>query len=84
MRACLDPCPAPNRVSNRKRQIGNAEGTYFRAEFGHAFGEVYLGQVAIYCRVSTNDQSCERQERDLRQYAKRVGIDVVDGFALAT
>jgi DNA invertase Pin-like site-specific DNA recombinase len=24
-----------------------------------------LGQVAIYCRVSTTDQCCERQERDL-------------------
>lgn len=32
-----------------------------------------MGQkrVAIYCRVSTNDQSCERQERDLIDYAKR-------------
>jgi len=32
-----------------------------------------LGQVAIYCRVSTDDQSCERQERDLRAFAKRAG-----------
>jgi putative DNA-invertase from lambdoid prophage Rac len=30
-----------------------------------------LGQVAIYCRVSTDDQSCERQERDLRAFARR-------------
>ena len=30
-----------------------------------------MGQVAIYCRVSTDDQSCERQERDLRAFAKR-------------
>jgi len=30
-----------------------------------------LGQVAIYCRVSTDDQSCEHQERDLRAFAKR-------------
>jgi DNA invertase Pin-like site-specific DNA recombinase len=28
-------------------------------------------QVAIYCRVSTTDQSCERQERELRSYAKK-------------
>ena len=32
-----------------------------------------MGQVAIYCRVSTDDQSCERQERDLRAFAKRAG-----------
>jgi len=31
-----------------------------------------LGQrVAIYCRVSTVDQSCDRQARDLRAFAKR-------------
>ena len=39
-----------------------------------------MGQVAIYCRVSTADQSCERQERDLRQYAKRAGLEVVGIF----
>ena len=37
-----------------------------------------MGQnAAIYCRVSTNDQSCERQEYDLRAYANRCGYDVV-------
>jgi putative DNA-invertase from lambdoid prophage Rac len=37
-----------------------------------------LGQrVAIYCRVSTADQSCERQERDLRTLAMRAGYEVV-------
>lgn len=30
--------------------------------------------AVIYCRVSTADQSCERQERDLRAYAHRAGI----------
>ena len=30
-------------------------------------------KAAIYCRVSTADQSCERQERDLRAYAKKAG-----------
>ena len=35
-----------------------------------------MGQVAIYCRVSIDDQSCERQERDLRAFAghKIVGV----------
>ena len=40
-----------------------------------------MGQrAAIYCRVSTDDQSCERQERDLRAFAERAGYDVVDCF----
>jgi DNA invertase Pin-like site-specific DNA recombinase len=40
-----------------------------------------MGQrVAIYCRVSTDDQSCERQERDLKAFAERAGYDVVDVF----
>jgi putative DNA-invertase from lambdoid prophage Rac len=37
-----------------------------------------LGQrVALYCRVSTADQSCERQERDLAAFAARAGYEVV-------
>ena len=39
-----------------------------------------MGQVAIYCRVSTDDQSCERQERDLRAFAKRAGHYIVAVF----
>jgi DNA invertase Pin-like site-specific DNA recombinase len=39
-----------------------------------------LGQVAIYCRVSTDDQSCDRQERDLRAFARRAGHKVVGVF----
>ena len=42
--------------------------------------EVQLGQVAIYCRVSTDDQSCDRQERDLRAFARRAGHKVVGVF----
>lgn len=33
--------------------------------------------VAIYCRESTTDQSCERQERDLLNYAALAGFKVV-------
>jgi putative DNA-invertase from lambdoid prophage Rac len=37
-----------------------------------------LGQsAAIYYRVSTTDQTCARQERDLRAYAKKAGYKVV-------
>jgi putative DNA-invertase from lambdoid prophage Rac len=39
-----------------------------------------LGQAAIYCRVSTDDQSCERQERDLRAFAERAGHHIVAVF----
>ncbi len=37
-----------------------------------------MGQsAALYCRVSTADQSCARQERDLRAFAKKAGYKVV-------
>jgi putative DNA-invertase from lambdoid prophage Rac len=40
-----------------------------------------VGQrAAIYCRVSTQDQSCERQERDLTAFATRAGYEVVGVF----
>jgi putative DNA-invertase from lambdoid prophage Rac len=43
--------------------------------------EVQLGQrVALYCRVSTADQSCDRQERDLLAFAERGGFEVVGVF----
>lgn len=34
-------------------------------------------RVAIYCRVSTSDQDNDRQERDLREYAERAGVEIV-------
>ncbi|HEY9750048.1 MAG TPA: recombinase family protein [Allocoleopsis sp.] len=34
-------------------------------------------RAAIYCRVSTDDQSCERQERDLLEFANRAGYETV-------
>jgi putative DNA-invertase from lambdoid prophage Rac len=40
-----------------------------------------LGQrAALYCRVSTNDQSCARQERDLTAFAERSGYEVAGVF----
>jgi len=40
-----------------------------------------LGQkVAIYCRVSTTDQSCERQENDLLAFAQRANMEIVGVF----
>ena len=40
-----------------------------------------MGQrVALYCRVSTTDQSCARQARDLTQFAARAGYEVIGTF----
>ncbi|WFU07213.1 recombinase family protein (plasmid) [Rhizobium sp. CB3171] len=40
-----------------------------------------MGQRAvIYCRVSTADQSCERQEDDLTAFAERAGYEVTAIF----
>jgi putative DNA-invertase from lambdoid prophage Rac len=37
-----------------------------------------LGQrVAIYCRASTGDQSCIRQEQELTAFAERAGYQLV-------
>ena len=36
-----------------------------------------MGQsAALYCRVSTADQTCARQERDLRAFAKKAGYKI--------
>lgn len=37
-------------------------------------------RAIIYCRVSTSDQNCDRQERDLREFAARAGYEVVKVF----
>src|SRR3712207_8584087 len=49
--------------------------TLFRSE-----GTERRRRVAIYCRVSTSDQDCDRQERDLIDYAKRADFEVVEVF----
>ena len=37
-----------------------------------------MGQrAALYCRVSTDDQSCDRQEWELLESAQRAGFEVV-------
>ena len=37
-----------------------------------------MGQfAALYCRVSTADQTCARPERDLRAFAKKAGYKIV-------
>jgi len=41
---------------------------------------VQKNRAAIYCRVSTDDQSCERQLNDLKAFADRAGYDVTAVF----
>ena len=44
-------------------------------------GRAQLGQrAALYCQVSTADQSCVRQERDLAAFAARAGYEVIGMF----
>jgi DNA invertase Pin-like site-specific DNA recombinase len=35
-------------------------------------------RAIIYCRVSTSDQDCDRQERDLKEFADRAGYEIVE------
>jgi DNA invertase Pin-like site-specific DNA recombinase len=44
--------------------------------FGGLFDTVI--RAIIYCRVSTSDQDCDRQERDLREFADLAGYEVVE------
>jgi putative DNA-invertase from lambdoid prophage Rac len=37
-------------------------------------------RTAIYARVSTTDQSCEMQLRELRNYAERRGWEIADEY----
>ena len=40
-----------------------------------------MGQyAALYCRVSTADQSCARQARQFAAFAARAGYEVIDVF----
>ena len=54
--------------------------TRTRAEPTACAASIGRKRAAIYCRVSTADQSCVRQERDLTAFAARAGYDVVGIF----
>jgi DNA invertase Pin-like site-specific DNA recombinase len=43
-------------------------------------GQRKVKRAVIYCRVSTDDQSCERQENDLIEYAQRADYEIVGIF----
>ena len=71
---CLIRCQRTGRPTKTLLQARGCKGVYLVRENGA--GE-RPRRVAIYCRVSTSDQDCDRQERDLVEYAERAGYEVV-------
>ena len=55
-------------------------GQHDRSDRNWSDDERPARRAALYCRVSTRDQSCERQERDLAAFAERAGFEVVGVF----
>lgn len=43
-------------------------------------GQQGLQRAALYCRVSTTDQSCIRQEHELAAFAERASYEVVGTY----
>jgi len=48
---------------------------------GSGFGGLEMIRGALYVRVSTKEQTTENQERELRQWAQRLGLEVVAVYA---
>ena len=40
-------------------------------------GDLNWDNASLSCRVSTTDQSCERQERDLTAFAAHAGYEII-------
>jgi putative DNA-invertase from lambdoid prophage Rac len=70
------------RLSQLKYTLNRAtlchrEVAKFAAFHDRCCERIQLGQTAaLYCRVSTADQNCARQERDLRAFAKKAGYKI--------
>jgi putative DNA-invertase from lambdoid prophage Rac len=58
-------------------KIGRGGAAYSVENLGGKSGQI---RAAIYCRVSTRDQQCERQQIDLQGYASRCNIRVVSTY----
>jgi hypothetical protein len=69
------------RTRNSSSTVANNVGTlrHTKRLVSGVFGaKGSIGQsTALYCRVSTADQTCARQESDLRAFAKKAGHKVV-------
>jgi putative DNA-invertase from lambdoid prophage Rac len=59
------------------RKIEPREAAYSVEISGGKSGRL---RCAIYARVSTHDQTCERQDRDLQAYAEKCGYEIVRIF----
>ena len=72
-------CPGWSRVCLLRRRGQREQGLAGRSAGGVQLGQPPL-RAALYCRVSTADQSCARQERDLATFAERSGYEVVGTY----
>jgi resolvase-like protein len=63
------------------RSIATTEAEQSCRAAGRESRAVQLGQrEAIYCRVSTPDESCDRSDRDRTAFAARAGYEVIGIF----
>ncbi len=83
----------PRRIGRRRSRHGN-RGAQFWMQIRRQTRRAILQQlpelahstsvrpmrVALYCRVSTSDQDCDRQVEDLTAFADRAGHEVVATF----
>jgi putative DNA-invertase from lambdoid prophage Rac len=65
-------CP-PKQLVLWTRKNGRGGAGYSVEKLGGKNGQI---RAAIYCRVSTHDQNCDRQRADLTSYADRCGYIV--------
>src|SRR3954470_18129928 len=70
-------CPSSSRVCLLRSRGEPEQGLTDRRAERVQLGQHQPQRAALYCRVSTTDQSCERQERDLVAFARRAGYEVV-------
>src|SRR3954470_2477799 len=73
-------CPSSSRVCLLRSRGEPEQGLTDRRAERVQLGQHQPQRAALYCRVSTTDQSCERQERDLVAFARRAGYEVVGTY----
>ena len=68
---------SPENAGVQMGQINGKSSPQRRRTSSTQDGSAIQTRAVIYCRVSTTDQSCERQERDLTAFANRAGYEIV-------
>src|SRR3954469_5138767 len=51
-----------------------------RVAYPKESSDVWVMKTVLYARVSTTDQSCDMQLRELREYAARRGLDLAGEY----